>query len=87
MLVDDLSGLQITDGSNPAVDDGQALPVDISTSSIAPDRSPIAAAAAREKSTLYIGTFQVLAIPFSPGQLPPNFATSPSIIPTPSNKD
>lgn len=80
MLADDLSNFQLNDGSNQS-EDGRALSTEI-PSSIATDSSPIAAAAAKEKSTLYLGTFQVLAIPFSPGQLPPNFATAPSIVPS-----
>lgn len=39
-----------------------------------------------EKPTLYLGSFQILAMPSSPGHLPPNLANIPTIAP-PSKKD
>ena len=40
-----------------------------------------------EKPTLYLGTFQILAMPFSPGHLPPNFAAMPTQWSSSSKKD
>lgn len=41
---------------------------------------------ANEKPILYLGSFQILAMPFSSGQLPPNFGYMPTFAP-PSKKD
>lgn len=76
-----MNNIQQNDESSQ-VDVGRALPT--VSSSLPNDDLPIASA--REKPTLYLGSFQILAMPFSPGQIPPNFGSIPTIAPS-SKKD
>lgn len=62
---------------------GRALPT---VSSQLPSDGSTFGGAPVEKPTLYLGTFQILAMPFSSGQIPPNLSTMPSIAP-PSKRD
>lgn len=63
------------------VDGGRGLPT--VPSSMPNENLPIGSG---EKATLYLGTFQILAMPFSPGHIPPNFGNIGTIAP-PSKKD
>lgn len=78
VFADEIEPLPMNDETNPS---GRALPPISQTSN---DLMPLGANAA--KSTLYLGTFQILAMPFSPGSIPPNIGSFPSIAP-PSKRD
>ncbi|XP_031619346.1 uncharacterized protein LOC116338323 [Contarinia nasturtii] len=77
---DELNDFQQIDGPVQS-DSSRALPtISTNPSGGLPIPSP------GEKPTLYLGTFQILAMPFSPDNIPPNFGSIPSIA-QPSKKD
>lgn len=77
---EELNNIQQNDEKSQ-VDSGRGLPS--VPSSMPNENLPIGSG---EKATLYLGTFQILAMPFSPGQIPPNFGNIGTIAP-PSKKD
>lgn len=78
---DELNDFQQNDGSAQS-DIGRGLP----TVSSANPTGGLPIGSPGEKPTLYLGTFQILAMPLSSGNLPSNFGTMPTIA-TPSKKD
>lgn len=75
--------LQMNDEPIPS-DMGRALPLAPSS----PANSDLTSVASNgPKSTLYLGTFQVIAMPFSPGSIPPNMGSNIPNIAPPSKKD
>lgn len=77
---DEFNNIQQNDDLSQ-VDGGRGLPT--VPSSMPNENLPIGSG---EKATLYLGTFQILAMPFSPGHIPPNFGNIGTIAP-PSKKD
>ncbi|XP_055295707.1 uncharacterized protein LOC129565169 [Sitodiplosis mosellana] len=79
---DELNDIQLNDGSAQS-DISRGLP----TVSSAYPTEGLPYGSPGEKPTLYLGSFQILAMPFSPGHLPPNFAAIPTQWSPPSKKD
>lgn len=81
---DEFSTYQVNDETNTnQIELGRGMP---SISPQNPMQNPITGSSA-DKATLYLGTFQILAMPFSSGMIPPpNLGNMPSLAP-PSKKD